>query len=92
MNQSTRSLQKSPLPESEVLIEAARLRFYCEPVAIAATYLPATRKSHYLPAADTWQIVRMVAGRLLRQGMHPRGLLRSIGVLPNPRSCSDRMA
>jgi glycosyltransferase involved in cell wall biosynthesis len=72
--------------ESEVLIEAARLGYYCEQVRIAATYLPSARKSHYLPVTDTWSIVRMVAGRLGRKWMYPRGLLRSLGMLPDPRN------
>jgi len=67
--------------ESEALIEAARLGFPCQSVPIASVYRPSARESHYLPARDTWRIVRMVAGRLFRAGMHPRGLLHAVGVL-----------
>jgi len=78
--------------ESEVLIEAAKLGFYCEHASIEATYRPSARASHYLPVRDTWGIVQMVAGRLFCAGMYPVGLLRSIGVLRDPRDASHRTA
>ncbi len=70
--------------ESESLIEAARMGCYARPVAIGAIYGRGSRASYYRAAADTMQIVLMVAGKLLRSGLYPLGLLRSLGLLPHP--------
>lgn len=70
--------------ESEVLIEAARIGCYARPVAIEAIYGDDLRESHYRTAADTMRIVRMVAGKLVRSGLNPLGLLRSLALLPHP--------
>ncbi len=71
--------------ESEILIEAANRNFYSRPVAVNSIYRKGGRDSHYLPWTDTWRIVRMIAGRLLRQGLYLQGLLRSLGLLADPR-------
>jgi glycosyltransferase involved in cell wall biosynthesis len=65
--------------ESEILIEAAQLGFFTVAVDIPTLYGPASeRRSHFRPAADITRIVMMVARKLLRAGMHPIGLWRSL--------------
>jgi len=70
--------------ESEILIEAARLGYFAMPVSIDCIYQDTFRPSHYRPVRDTLRIIRMVALRLIRQRMHPMGLLRSVGLLGKP--------
>ena len=70
--------------ESEVLIEAARLGCYARCISIDTIYGQSPRGSHYRAAADTMRIIRMVAGNLIRTGLYPLGLLRSLGVLSHP--------
>lgn len=62
--------------ESEALIEAAWQGVRSQPVVIDSLYPGAARPSHYRPAVDTLRIIRMVALRLLRRGLHPSGLWR----------------
>lgn len=64
--------------ESEVLIEAARQGWRTVGVPIAGRYPANARPSHFRPVVDIFKIVIMVAGRLVRQGMAPRGLYRSL--------------
>ncbi|MDN3517122.1 glycosyltransferase family 2 protein [Aquisalimonas lutea] len=64
--------------ESEVLIAAARLGVRSVPVPVEAIYPDNARPSHYHGARDTARIVGMVGGRLLRRGMDPPGLWRSL--------------
>ena len=64
--------------ESEMLIAAARKGFRTTPVAIEALYPRAARASHFSPVRDIARITRMVAWRLLRAGLYPRGLWRSL--------------
>jgi glycosyltransferase involved in cell wall biosynthesis len=64
--------------ESEVLIEAARHGHPTLAVAIAGRYPQHARPSHFRPVWDITKIVLMVAGRLLRSGMAPVGLWRSL--------------
>ncbi len=78
--------EKSFVFESEILIEAARRSFYSRPVAVKSIYRAGGRDSHYQPWTDTWRIVHMIAGRLLRRGLYPSGLFRSLGLLADPRS------
>lgn len=58
--------------ESEILIEAARLgvRARCLPVQVV--YGGRARASHFRPVLDIARIVRMVAWRLIRQGLAQR--------------------
>jgi len=70
--------------ESEILIDAARQGIFSKSVAINTVYRKNSRRSHYRPAHDTWAIVRMVAGKLLQQGLCPRGLLRALCMRPDP--------
>lgn len=64
--------------ESEILIEAARHGHRTLAVAIAGRYPPNARASHFRPVWDITKIVLMVGGRLLRSGMKPLGLWRSL--------------
>ncbi len=64
--------------ESEILIEAARQNHRTLAVAIRGRYPENARPSHFRPVFDIAKIVVMVAGRLLRQGMAPLGLWRSL--------------
>lgn len=78
--------------ESEVLIDAARLGCYAHPVAIEAIYDEGARDSHYRAGADTMRIVRMVAGKLVRSGLNPLGLLRCLGLVPCPAAARRKAA
>lgn len=64
--------------ESEILIDAAWKGFRTLAVAIPGHYPANARTSHFRPVVDITKIVLMVAGRLLRQGMAPLGLWRSL--------------
>jgi glycosyltransferase involved in cell wall biosynthesis len=64
--------------ESEILIAAGALGVRSVAVPIPGIYPPAARRSHFRPVVDIARIVVMVAGRLLRRGMHPAGLWRSL--------------
>ncbi|MFO7954334.1 glycosyltransferase family 2 protein [Thioalkalivibrio sp.] len=68
--------------ESEALIVAERLGFPARVVPVRCIYPENHRPSHYRPTADTLRIIAMVAGQLLRRGMRPLGLLRSLGMIP----------
>lgn len=70
--------------ESESLIEAARQNCFARSVAIHAVYGRSPRASHYRASADTTRIVFMVAGKLIRSGLNPSGLLRSLGLMTHP--------
>lgn len=64
--------------ESEILIKSSSqgYGFIMEP--ISAHYPVDARPSHYRPISDTWAIIVMVARHLLRRGMYPVGLYRSL--------------
>ena len=64
--------------ESEILIAAGAIDVKSVAVAIPGVYPPHARPSHFRPVLDIARIVVMVAGRLLRRGMHPVGLWRSL--------------
>lgn len=66
--------------ESEVLIAAGALGIRSIAVAIPGIYPKQARPSHFRPVLDIARIVVMVAGRLLRRGMHPVGLWRSLNM------------
>lgn len=71
--------------ESEILIEAAKQRFYSVMVPVESIYLPDRRASHYRPYMDTQRIVLMVAWQLIKRGLYLPGLMRALGLLPDPR-------
>ncbi|WP_038051755.1 glycosyltransferase family 2 protein [Thioalkalivibrio sp. ALJ1] len=64
--------------ESEALIVAERLGFPVRGVPVRCIYPEDCRPSHYRPTADTLRIIAMVASHLLRRGMRPAGLWRSL--------------
>jgi glycosyltransferase involved in cell wall biosynthesis len=64
--------------ESEILIEAADHGILTLAVAIPARYPLNARPSHFRPVIDIATIVLMVATRLLKKGLHPVGLWRSL--------------
>jgi glycosyltransferase involved in cell wall biosynthesis len=66
--------------ESEILIAAAHHQVRSVAVAIAGLYPPQARASHFRPVRDIARIVFMVAGHLLRRGMYPLGLWRSLNL------------
>lgn len=66
--------------ESELLIDAGRLGVATASVPIESLYEGVLRRpSHFRPVVDIVRIVRMVAGKLIRRGMDPVGLWRSLG-------------
>jgi glycosyltransferase involved in cell wall biosynthesis len=66
--------------ESEILIAAGALGVRSVAVSIPGIYPPCARASHFRPVVDIARIVAMVAGRLLRRGMNPVGLWRSLNL------------
>ena len=64
--------------ESEILIEAADQGHLTLAVAIPGHYPANARRSHFRPVVDIAKIVVMVATRLLKKGMYPQGLWRSL--------------
>jgi glycosyltransferase involved in cell wall biosynthesis len=77
--------------ESEILIEAADHGHLTHAVAIAARYPADARRSHFRPVVDITKIVLMVATRLLKKGMHPVGLWRSLQWPERAASPNDRL-
>jgi len=68
--------------ESGLLIDLVHAGMDLSTVAIETLYDDASRASHYRPWRDTWSIVRLVGAHLLRRGLYPVGLMRSLGWLP----------
>lgn len=64
--------------ESEILIEAADQGHLTLAVAIPGHYPGNARRSHFRPVVDIAKIVVMVALRLLKKGLYPQGLWRSL--------------
>jgi glycosyltransferase involved in cell wall biosynthesis len=83
---SAGSRRKGFVFESEVLIECGHRKFSTVAVRIPALY-GTKRASHFRPVADITQIVLMVAGHLLRRGLYPQGLWRSL--TQGPRRLAD---
>ena len=68
--------------ESEILIEAADQGIPALAVAIPARYPIDARRSHFRPVVDIAKIVLMVGARLLKKGLHPAGLWRTLHPAP----------
>lgn len=66
--------------ESEILIAAGSRGVGNISVSIPGIYPKTARPSHFRPVYDIARIVLMVAGRLLRRGMYPAGLWRSLNL------------
>ena len=64
--------------ETELLIEGVAAGAEICSVPIMTRYMPDRRLSHYRPWRDTWSIIRLVGAKLLRRGLYPTGLLRSL--------------
>ena len=64
--------------ETGLLIAAVGAGAGVRSIAIATRYDPQGRGSHYRPWRDTWSIVRLVGGELLRRRMYLRGLFGSL--------------
>lgn len=75
--------------ESDLLMRAGRQRRYPGVVVIETIYHSQGRPSHYRPWRDTLRIVDLVAWSLLKRGMYPLGLLRSLRLLPLPASGNE---
>jgi glycosyltransferase involved in cell wall biosynthesis len=76
--------------ESEILIAAGQRGIGSVAVSIPGLYPKEARPSHFRPVKDIMRIVLMVAGRLLRRGMYPVGLWRSLNLpmaleVPSPK-------
>ena len=67
-----------------VLQESVMSRTGVDRILKFAFDLAQSRPSHYRPWRDTLRIVDLVAWSLLRRGMYPLGLLRSLRLLPLP--------
>jgi glycosyltransferase involved in cell wall biosynthesis len=70
--------------ESALLMQAGCQRRYPGLVVIETIYHAQGRPSHYRPWRDTLRIVNLVGGSLIKRGMYPLGLLRSLRLLPLP--------
>jgi glycosyltransferase involved in cell wall biosynthesis len=64
--------------ETAVLIDAVDAGADIVGVPVESRYPACRRASYYRPWRDTWSIVRLVGGRLLRRGMHTAGLRRTL--------------
>jgi glycosyltransferase involved in cell wall biosynthesis len=64
--------------ETELLIKGVGAGADVRSIPIATRYHPHGRASHYRPWRDTWSIIQLVGGHLIRRGLHPRGLLRAL--------------
>lgn len=64
--------------ESEILIAAARLGVQIRSVPIVAVYPRGARASHFRSVLDILRISRMILWQLVRRGMYPAGLYRSL--------------
>jgi glycosyltransferase involved in cell wall biosynthesis len=74
--------EKSFVFESEILIEGTRLGYYAMPVRVSAVYRDNARPSHFRPVTDILRITRMVAWKLIKKGLYPTGLWRSLTMPP----------
>ncbi len=66
--------------ESEIVIAASELGIRSVAVPIPGIFPPAARRSHFRPVADIVRIGAMIGARLVRRGMHPAGLWRSLNL------------
>ena len=76
--QITINRNKSFVFESEILIQAARLGYASKSIPIDAIYHADARPSHFRSVTDILFITRMVAFQLIKRGLYPVGLYRSL--------------
>lgn len=69
--------------ESEVLVDAAHLKYGFAFIPIETVYAENRRASHFRAGFDITQITFMVAKKLLKKGMNLPGLVRSLTQKPN---------
>jgi len=70
--------ERSFVFESEILVEGAKLGFWSLPVPIESEPRQAPRPSYFRPVVDIARITKMIALRLLAQGLAPRNLYHSL--------------
>ena len=70
--------ERSFVFESEVLVEGAKLGFWSIPVPIESEPRQAPRPSYFRPVVDIARITKMIAGKLLAQGLAPRNLYHAL--------------
>jgi hypothetical protein len=66
--------------ESEILIAAGARGVRSVAVSIPGIYPPKARPSYFRPVVDFARIAAMVWSRLVRRGMYPAGLWRSLNL------------
>jgi len=69
--------------ESEVIIDAAHLKYAFAFIPIDTVYADERRASHFRAGFDITQITLMVAKKLFKKGMNFPGLVRSLSSKPN---------
>lgn len=72
--------------ERDILVKAVNCGVYSQPVVIPSIYQKGARPSHFWPVRDVVNITLMVAGHVLRCGLAPVRLLRSLRILPLPKA------
>lgn len=70
--------ERSFVFESEVLVEGAKLGFWSLPVPIESNPRQALRPSYFRPVVDIVRITKMIALKLLAEGLAPRKLYHAL--------------
>lgn len=70
--------ERSFVFESEILVEGARLGFWSLPVPIESEPRQAPRPSYFRPIVDIARITKMIALKLLAEGLAPRKLYHAL--------------
>lgn len=73
-----RGPERSFVFESEILVEGAKLGFWSLPVPIESDPRPAPRPSYFRPVVDIARITKMIALKLLAEGLAPRKLYHAL--------------
>ena len=81
--------ERSFVFESEVLVEGAKLGFWSIPVPIESEPRQAPRPSYFRPVVDIARITKMIAGKLLAQGLAPRNLYHALFGQPRAQQTSN---
>lgn len=70
--------ERSFVFESEILVEGAKLGFWSLPVPIESEPRQAPRPSYFRPVVDIARITKMIALKLLAEGLAPRKLYHAL--------------
>jgi glycosyltransferase involved in cell wall biosynthesis len=70
--------ERSFVFESEILVEGAKLGFWSIPVPIESEPRQAPRPSYFRPVVDIARITKMIALKLLAEGLAPRKLYHAL--------------